>query len=61
VVQPRSDPHLSVEDTALSYKQLLPVERGWRDMEQVIYLRPVYHRKEDRIRAPCCCAGWRCC
>ncbi|HEY3259475.1 MAG TPA: hypothetical protein VGJ95_04285 [Pseudonocardiaceae bacterium] len=27
------------------------VERGWRDLKQVIDLRPVYHRKEDRIRA----------
>ena len=46
-----SDPHLSVEDIALGYKQLLQVERGWRDMKQVIDLRPVYHRKEERIRA----------
>jgi hypothetical protein len=46
-----SDPHLSAEDIALGYKQLLVVERGWRDMKQVIDLRPVYHRKEERIRA----------
>jgi Transposase DDE domain len=46
-----SDPHLSAEDIALGYKQLLVVERGWRDMKQVIDLRPVYHRKEQRIRA----------
>jgi hypothetical protein len=46
-----SDPHLSTEDIALGYKQLLEVERGWRDMKQVIDLRPVYHRREDRIRA----------
>ena len=46
-----SDPQLSAEDIALGYKQLLVVERGWRDMKQVIDLRPVYHRKEDRIRA----------
>jgi hypothetical protein len=46
-----SDPHLSAEDIALGYKQLLEVERGWRDMKQVIDLRPVYHRLEDRIRA----------
>ena len=46
-----SDPHLSAEDIALGYKQLLEVERGWRDMKQVIDLRPVHHRKEDRIRA----------
>jgi hypothetical protein len=46
-----SDPHLSAEDIALGYKQLLQVERGWRDMKQVIDLRPVYHRKEERVRA----------
>src|SRR6266511_2115081 len=46
-----SDPHLSAEDIALGYKQLLEVERGWRDLKQVIDLRPVYHRKEQRIRA----------
>jgi hypothetical protein len=46
-----SDPHLSTEDIALGYKQLLEVERGWRDMKQVLDLRPIYHRLEDRIRA----------
>jgi hypothetical protein len=46
-----SDPKLSTEDIALGYKQLMAVERGWRDMKQVIDLRPVYHRKEERIRA----------
>ena len=46
-----SDPHMTTEDIALGYKQLLQVERGWRDMKQVIDLRPVYHRREDRIRA----------
>jgi hypothetical protein len=46
-----ADPELSAEDIAAGYKQLLEVERGWRDMKQVIDLRPVYHRKEQRIRA----------
>jgi hypothetical protein len=46
-----SDPRLSAEDIALGYKQLLEVERGWRDMKQIIDLRPVYHRLEERIRA----------
>jgi hypothetical protein len=46
-----SDPKMSAEDIALGYRQLLEVERGWRDMKQVIDLRPVYHRKEERIRA----------
>jgi hypothetical protein len=46
-----SDPTLSAEDIALGYKQLLEVERGWRDMKSTLDLRPVYHRLEDRIRA----------
>jgi hypothetical protein len=46
-----ADPTMTAEDIALGYKQLLEVERGWRDMKQVIDLRPVYHRKEERIRA----------
>ena len=45
------DPKISAEDIALGYKQLLEVERGWRDMKQIIDLRPVYHRLEERIRA----------
>jgi len=46
-----SDPQLTPEDMAVGYKQLLEVERGWRDMKQVLDLRPVYHRLEERIRA----------
>jgi len=46
-----SDPTLSVEDIALGYKQLLQIERAWRDMKTTLDLRPVHHRKEDRIRA----------
>jgi len=46
-----SDPKMTAEDIALGYKQLLQVERGWKDLKQVIDLRPVYHRKEERIRA----------
>ncbi|MFN0090992.1 MAG: IS1634 family transposase [Acidimicrobiales bacterium] len=46
-----SDPTLSAEDIALGYKQLLEVERGWRDMKSTLELRPVFHRLEHRIRA----------
>jgi hypothetical protein len=46
-----SDPSLSAEDVALGYKQLLEVERGWRDLKTALVLRPVFHRKEERIRA----------
>jgi hypothetical protein len=46
-----SDPTLSAADVALGYKQLLEVERSWRDMKTTLELRPVYHRKETRIRS----------
>lgn len=46
-----SDPTLSAEDVATGYKQLLEVERSWRDMKTTLDLRPVYHRKESRIRS----------
>jgi Transposase DDE domain len=46
-----SDDSLSAEEIALGYKQLIEVERGWRALKHVIDLRPVYHRKEQRIRA----------
>jgi len=30
---------------------LLQVERGWRDVKGALGLRPVFHHREDRIRA----------
>ena len=46
-----SDPTMTGEDLAAAYKQLLHVERGWRDMKSALGLRPVFHYREDRIRA----------
>jgi hypothetical protein len=46
-----SDPAMSAEDIALGYKQLIQVERGWRDLKTHLELRPIYHRLEQRIRA----------
>jgi hypothetical protein len=46
-----SDLTLTAEDLAAAYKQLLAVERGWRDCKTSLGLRPVYHHREDRIRA----------
>src|SRR3954452_8291853 len=46
-----SDPTMSAEDIALGYKQLIQVERGWRDLKTHLELRPIYHRLEQRIRA----------
>jgi hypothetical protein len=45
-----SDSTLTPEDLAAAYKQLLQVERGWRDMKGALGLRPVFHYREDRIR-----------
>ncbi|WP_431955268.1 IS1634 family transposase, partial [Actinacidiphila sp. bgisy167] len=46
-----SDPDLSAEDVALGYKNLLEAERSFRTMKSTLYLRPVFHRLDDRIRA----------
>ena len=46
-----SDTTLTPDDLAAAYKQLLAVERGWRDMKGALGLRPVFHHREDRIRA----------
>ncbi len=46
-----SDPEMTADEIAVGYKQLLQVERGWRDMKTTLDLGPVYHRKEERIRA----------
>jgi hypothetical protein len=46
-----SDETLSSDDIADAYKQLTQIERGWRDMKGALALRPVFHRREDRIRA----------
>ena len=55
-----SDPTLTPEDLAAAYKQLIAVERGWRDCKSSLGLRPVYHHREDRIRATSNCAGSHC-
>ena len=46
-----SDETLSAQDIALGYKALYEAERGWRDLKGTLDLRPVYHRREDRIQA----------
>jgi hypothetical protein len=46
-----SDLTLTPDDLAAAYKQLLAVERGWRDFKGALGLRPVFHYREDRIRA----------
>jgi transposase len=38
-------------DAVALYKQLLDVEQGFRDLKDVLGLRPVFHRVEPRVRA----------
>jgi len=46
-----SDDTLSSEDVALGYKQLVDVENAFRTLKTTLELRPMYHRKEERIRS----------
>ena len=46
-----SDDSLSPEDVAVSYKQLAEVERAWRTLKSELAIRPMQHRKAERIRA----------
>jgi hypothetical protein len=46
-----SDESLTAEDIALGYKALYEAERGWRDLKSTLDMRPVYHRREDRIES----------
>lgn len=45
-----SDDTLSSEDGALGYKQLVDVESTFRTLKTTLELRPMYHRKEERIK-----------
>ncbi len=45
-----SDDTLSPEEIALGYKQLFDVERAFRTLKSTLELRPIYHRKDERIR-----------
>jgi len=46
-----SDQHLSAEDIALGYKQLMEVERAFRTLKSCLSFRPIYHSKDERIRS----------
>ncbi len=46
-----SDDYLPTEDVVLGYKQLHEIERVNRDLKHTVDVRPVYHRREDRIRS----------
>ena len=46
-----SDDTLTAEEIALGYKQLFEVERAFRTLKTTLELRPIYHRKDERIRS----------
>ncbi|MER3457200.1 MAG: hypothetical protein C4304_10090 [candidate division GAL15 bacterium] len=46
-----SDDTLAPVDVALGYKQLIEVEEAFRTLKHTLELRPVCHRKDERIRA----------
>jgi hypothetical protein len=45
------DASLSAEDVALGYKQLVRVEESFRRLKHGIDIRPVHHRRAERIEA----------
>jgi transposase len=45
------EPDLSPVEAVTAYKQLNEVERGFAHLKGLLELRPVYHRKDDRVRA----------
>jgi len=45
------DPDLAATDAVAAYKELITVESGFRDLKDVIEMRPVYHKTDDRIKA----------
>ncbi len=46
-----SNMSLDTADVAMGYKQLFEVERTFRDLKNVLDIRPVYHRRDDRIQS----------
>lgn len=46
-----SDTNLSVEEIVKGYKDLWRIERSFRTIKSFLEIRPVYHRKEERIEA----------
>jgi len=46
-----SDDTLSLEDIVLGYKQLKVIEADFRTLKTDLELRPVYHRKPERIKS----------
>ena len=51
-----TDTALSAQEVALKYKQLLMVERIFRDMKSVLETRPIFHRCDETIRGHVFCS-----
>jgi transposase len=45
------EPGLSPVEAVVAYKQLNEVERGFAHLKGLLEVRPVYHHKDDRVRA----------
>ncbi|MFQ5955996.1 MAG: IS1634 family transposase [Kiloniellales bacterium] len=45
------EPHLSPVQAVTAYKELAEVERGFRELKDVIEMRPIYHRTAARVQA----------
>jgi hypothetical protein len=51
-----TDTGLPAKDVALKYKQLLMVERIFRDMKSVLQTRPIFHKCDETIRGHVFCS-----
>ena len=45
-----SNMKMKAEDIVMGYKQLWVIERLFRDMKNILNIRPVYHRLEEKIK-----------
>jgi transposase len=45
------EPHLSALDAVRLYKELTDVERAFADLKDVLDMRPIYHRTDNRVQA----------
>ena len=56
-----NDQNLTPEDLAAAYKQLIAVERGWKDMKGACGYARCSTTAKTASAPTCSCAGWRCC
>jgi transposase len=46
-----SEQHLSVQEAVGLYKELSDVEQGFRELKDLLEMRPIYHHVEHRVKA----------